>query len=140
MRLAEGQIRCLVAHRSRRLVRDDGRSGQRKIRTPHASHAANEEIEPGSAASSVCRDLISEFESTGTIAPKTVSRIRGLPRPLDPPYRVRRRRDSLTHRGIRRGETGNGEEIWRRIRGWALPADAPPLRPVDEASAAKIPG
>jgi hypothetical protein len=59
---------------------------------------------------------------------------------LDPPYRARRLCDSLTRRGIRRGETRDGEEIWRRVRGWALPADAPPVRPVDKASAEKIPG
>jgi hypothetical protein len=38
------------------------------------------------------------------------------------------------------GETRDGEEIWRDIRGWTLPADAPSLRFVDEASAEKIPG
>ena len=70
----------LVANRSRRLVRDDGRSPQRKIRTRHASHAANEEIEPGSTASSLCRDLIRNriFESTGTLLQGSVFGGRGV--------------------------------------------------------------
>src|SRR5208282_4611493 len=38
-----------------------------------------------------------------------------------------------------KGETLDGEEIWRGIRGWALPADASPVRLVGEASAQQIP-
>ena len=53
MRLTEGQIRRLVANHSGRPVRNDRRRGQREIRTRHASHAADEEIGPGGAATHI---------------------------------------------------------------------------------------
>src|SRR6266851_1364282 len=61
-----------------------------------------------------------------------------------PPDLLNATQQRAYHRGVRakkgREEKRDGEEIWRGIRGWTLPVDAPALRPVDEASAPKIPG
>src|SRR5262252_7601149 len=71
MRLAEGQIRRLVANRSGRPVRDDRGRGQREIGPRHAGIAADEEIRPGGASARLCRDMTLE-PGISTAAPTAV--------------------------------------------------------------------